>query len=490
MRERGYNRTMCRQADDRPPHNAGNRRSTVHEAITTNHPGAVDDPAAFARSVLRLEPTAQQAEFFGELAKPGARVAVRSGHGTGKSTALAVSALWFLSTRKDALVPCTAPTAHQLQDVLWRELRRLITRMDEDCRALFSVTSDRITLKDSAGMIVARTARPENPDALQGFHAPEILFVIDEAAGVADVIFEVARGALSTPSARVALTGNPTRLIGYFHNAFHGARNTWARLVFSCLDSPLVGPDYPQEIAEEYGPESDVYRVRVLGEFPLQGANNLIPLELVDKAMSREAPPFMPVGVSRVFGVDPAWTGPDRSAVVCRDGLVARVVFTVRGADTSQLAEMVARRAEELRPDMIFVDQTGIGAGVLDQIRRLGFPVTGVPFAGRPIDANRFANKRAEIWWKMMEWLKEEAILEPNRELRDDLIAPDYLINAVGKIQLERKDEIRRRGHASPDLADALALTFAMPVQPRAAATAAVAATSTTYNLYEWMERS
>ncbi|MCD8140313.1 MAG: hypothetical protein LUE17_11145 [Planctomycetaceae bacterium] len=461
----------------------------MHEAIITNHPGAVDDPAAFARSVLRLEPTAQQAEFFGELAKPGARVAVRSGHGTGKSTALAVAALWFLSTRRDALVPCTAPTAHQLQDVLWRELRRLITRLDDACRAWFLVTSDRITLKNSGGMIVARTARPENPDALQGFHAPEILFVIDEAAGVNDVIFEVARGALSTPSARVALTGNPTRLSGYFHNAFHGARNTWARLVFSCLDSPLVAPDYAAEIAQEYGEDSDVYRVRVLGEFLTQGFHNLISLEMVDRAMERTAPPFPPVGAARIFGVDPAWLGPDRSAVVFRQGRVANVLFSVRGADTSRLAEMVARRAEELRPDAIFVDQTGVGAGVLDQIKRLGFNALGVAFAGKPLEPERFLNKRAEIWWAMREWIEKDAVLEPNRELRDDLITPEYSYTYNGKIQLEGKDAMRRRGHASPDLADALALTFAMPVYPRTAGSAVVNAARHS-NLYEWMERN
>ncbi|MCD8350271.1 MAG: hypothetical protein LUC93_06645 [Planctomycetaceae bacterium] len=460
----------------------------MHEEIIANNPGAVDDPALFARSVLHLEPTDQQGEFFGELAKPGARVAVRSGHGTGKSTALAVAALWFLSTRKDALVPCTAPTAHQLQDVLWRELRRLITCMDDDYRSCFAVTSDRITLKGSAGMIVARTARPENPDALQGFHAPEILFVIDEAAGVNDIIFEVARGALSTQSARVALTGNPTRLSGYFHNAFHAARNTWTQLVFSCLDSPLVAPEYAGEIAQEYGDSSDVYRVRVLGEFPKAGMNNLIPLDLVDKAMARPAPPFLPPNIGKIIGVDPAWLGPDRSAVVYREGPVARVLFAVRGADTSRLAEMVARRAEEIRPDGIFVDQTGVGAGVLDQINRLGFNATGVAFGGKAMNPDRFINKRAEMWWMMKEWIEAGAIIEMNRDLRDDLIAPEFSYSPAGKIQLERKDEMRKRGHASPDLADALALTFAMPVYPRSAGAASVD-TTRNYNLYEWMER-
>ncbi len=165
----------------------------MNDALYAQRPDLQDQPDLFAREMLGLEPTTQQRNFLAAIARPGARVAARSGHGTGKSTALAIAALWFLFTRKDALVPCTAPTAHQLQDVLWREIRHLLNRMDPDTRSAVQTTSDRITLKGSAGMIVARTSRPENPDALQGFHAPEILFVIDEAAGVSDAVFEVAR---------------------------------------------------------------------------------------------------------------------------------------------------------------------------------------------------------------------------------------------------------------------------------------------------------
>lgn len=460
----------------------------MSQEFVTPWPECAGDPARFAETALRLTPTAQQREFFAALAGPGARVAVRSGHGTGKSTALAAAALWFLATRPDALAPCTAPTAHQLQDVLWREMRRLLAAMNPGTRELFTATADRILIKGSAGMIVARTARPENPDALQGFHAPEILFIIDEAAGVSDAVFEVARGALSTPSARVALTGNPTRLTGYFHNAFHLARDSWTRLHFSCLDSPLVSPEYAEEIAREYGEDSDMYRVRVLGDFPRAGMFNLISLRLVEEAMERALPPGFADGAPRIFGVDPAWLGTDRSAGVLRQGMTARVLFAARGLDTTRLAELTARKAEELRPDAIFVDQTGVGAGVLDQLRRTAHPVSGVAFSQTPFEPERFANRRAEMWWRTREWLEQGPVLEKNLDLRDDLIAPEYCLTAGGKVQLESKDSMRRRGLASPDLGDALALTFAMPViakrippppdrEPEA------------YNIYDWMER-
>lgn len=461
----------------------------MHEIIGDDWQGTGNDPSEFAERMLGIVPTAQQREFLSAVAKPGARVAVRSGHGTGKSTALAIAALWFLSTREDALVPCTAPTAHQLQDVLWREMRRLMSRMPEDERARFQVTSDRIQLKGSTGMIVARTARPENPDALQGFHAPEILFVIDEAAGVNDAVFEVARGALSTSSARVALAGNPTRLSGYFHAAFHVSRDSWVRLKFSCLDSPLVSPDYVRDIATEYGKDSDMYRVRVQGDFPKAGLFNLIPLEQVDMAMQKRLPEGSQNHAPRIFGIDPAWLGMDRSAGVLRQGMSARVLFAVRGADTSRLAELVARKAEELLPDAIFVDQTGVGAGVYDQLKRTRHPVTGISFSQSPLESERFVNRRAEMWWRLREWMEQGPALEAAQDLRDDLIAPEYFLTATGKVQLESKDSMRKRGIASPDLGDALALTFAMPVYPLARSPVLEPGVGRAYHVYEWMER-
>ncbi|MCC8180611.1 MAG: hypothetical protein LIP23_06860, partial [Planctomycetes bacterium] len=406
----------------------------------------------------------------------------------GKSTALAAAALWFVATRPDGLAPCTAPTAHQLQDVLWREMKRLLANMAEDERALFIATADRIQRKDATGMIVARTARAENPDALQGFHAPDILFIIDEAAGVNNAVFEVARGALSTPSARVALTGNPTRLNGYFHAAFHAARDSWERLHFSCLDSRLVAPEFCAEMAAEYGEDSDVYRIRVLGEFPRTGMFNLISLEAVEKAMNTPAPPVPSPDAPKIIGVDPAWMGQDRSAAVLRQGMSARVLFCIRGADTTRLAELVARKAEECDPDAIFVDQTGVGAGVTDLLQRTRYPVTGIAFSQTPLQPERFVNRRAEMWWRVREWLELGPALEANPDLRDDLIAPEYCLTPVGKILLEAKADMRKRGLASPDLGDALALTFAMPVRPAPRAEAA-ASDDGGYNVYEWMER-
>lgn len=424
-----------------------------------------DSPSVFARRFLDLSPTKQQTEFLDAVARPGARAAVRSGHGTGKSTALAVAALWFLSTRADALVPCTAPTAHQLQDVLWREIRRLVAGMPKPVKALFTVSQDRVTLAGSTGMIVARTARPENPDALQGFHAAEILFVIDEAAGVGDAVFEVARGALSTPSARVAMAANPTRLSGYFYEAFHKNRDNWRGLCFSCLDSPLVAPEYPAEMAREFGEDSDVYRVRVLGEFPRHGLNSLISADNVVRALNRT----LGLGAARyapsILGVDPAWEGNDRSVIVHRKGVFAEVLTVLRRQDGVALAQLVAQHRTKLGGDTaIFVDQTGVGASVCDQLRHIGVDHVRIAFNQTPANPERFQDKRVEMWWAVREWLQGDVALSPHDEWLADLTAPEYETNPRGKLVLESKAQMRKRGLASPDLGDALALTFAMPV--------------------------
>ena len=431
---------------------------------------AENDPILFAREFLDVDPTRQQRDFLCDLARPGAHVAVRSGHGTGKSTALAIAALWFLCMKDDALVPCTAPTAHQLQDILWREIKRLTLRMHPWMQGQIRITNDRVTLADSAGLIVARTARPETPDALQGFHAPNILFIIDEAPGVNEQIFQVARGALSTPNARVAMAGNPTRLTGFFHNAFHGARDSWTRLQFSCLDSPLVAPAYPQEIAQEYGEDSDMYRVRVLGDFPRSDINSLIPQELIRAAMERVLPlSYVIDREPSILGVDPAHMGSDRSAVVLRQGLSMRPLLAARGIDTLHLSTLVMQFAREYRADAVFVDGGGVGAGVCDQLLALGAPAHRVMFGGAALDSGRFINRRAEMWWKLREWLEKGGCLPKDAtDFADDLGAPMFQYTpGAFKVQLESKDSMRKRGLASPDLADAGALTFAAPVVPR-----------------------
>lgn len=425
-----------------------------------------DDPCLFVRDALDATPTEQQTQALRAFAAPGARVAIASGHGTGKSTLMAWLILWALTCFDDVKAPVTAPTAHQLEDVLWTELRKWGAKLLEPWKSELQITADQISYSSCHGFAVARTGRKENPEALQGFHAQNLMFFIDEASGVDDLVFQVAQGALSTEGARVLMAANPTRVSGYFFNAFHRDRDRWTRLTFSCLDSPNVAPGYAQEVADVYGEDSDIYRVRVLGQFPRQGDTQFIPRELVDAAFGRTLPEQVYGFAPRILGVDVARHGGDRSVIFLRQGLSSRLLWWRRDVDLMALSDMVAHFAAVQRADAIMVDGTGLGAGVVDRLRQLGHVVTDVQFGGASA-LSQCLNKRAEMWWRLRDWLREGGAIPAIEDLRADLLAPEFSYNSRGLVQLERKEDMGKRGLSSPDLADALAVTFAAPVVRR-----------------------
>lgn len=436
------------------------------------------DPTLFVEKVLGVPrtidmisgkpfgQTEQQKDFLMAMAEPGAKVSVKAGHGVGKSTVFSWLVLWFLCCYKDVKIPCTAPSGHQLEDVLWAEIAKWHEKMHPWFKQSIKVKSDRVEVVglEKNQFAVARTARRENPDALQGFHADNILFLIDEASGVDEKVFEVARGALSTPSARVAMAANPTQTTGYFYQSHHLNREHWTRFTFSCLDSPLVDPSYAKEIAEEYGEDSDMYRVRVLGEFPNASIMQLIPNDLVDAAMARNPRSDIYNHAPIVLGVDVSYFGDDRCSIFKRQGLMSWMLLSAKNMDTTQLATAVARYEDQEKADVVNIDLTGWGAGVLDAGRSWGRSWNGIMVGSSSGDPACY-NKRAEMWWKLLQWLKDGGCLPQNTDLRDDLVGPQYFYSrSSNKVQLERKEDMKKRGLASPDLGDGLALTFAVPV--------------------------
>lgn len=422
------------------------------------------DPVLFVHEALGAQPSDQQERAIGAFARSGARVAIKSGHGTGKSALMAWLILWALVCFDDVKCPVTAPTAHQLQDVLWAEVRKWGARLPSLWKSELEVTSEQVRFKTSPGFAVARTGRKENPEALQGFHAANLFFFCDEASGIADVVFSVAQGTLSTEGARIILAANPTRTSGYFFNAFHRDRDRWTRFTFSSAESPYVSADYVKEIAETYGAESDMYRVRVLGEFPNTSDLQFIPTNAVEAAAGRHLREdlygFAPV----ILGVDVARYGDDRSVIFKRQGLASFILWQGRGVDTMTLADRVASFEEEHKADAVMVDGTGVGAGVVDRLRQMGRRPICVEAAGASLLSNCL-NKRAEMWWRLRDWLKDGGAIPCDADLKDDLTAPEYSFTTSGKCQVEKKADMKRRGLPSPDLADALALTFAAPVR-------------------------
>jgi len=434
------------------------------------------DPVLWVREALGVTPTPQQEAILRAIQPRGAHVSVASGHNTGKSTVLAWEVLRTLALYPDCQVPCTAPTAHQLQDVLWSALAKWRQKLAPWLREQLVVQASRVTVAGAGEtrFAVARTARADNPDALQGFHADNLLFVVDEASGVPDVIFQVAEGALSSPGARVILTGNPTRADGYFWRSHHRDRDKWVRLEMSSLESPLCDPDYAKDMGEKYGVDSDIYRVRVLGQFPSASVVQLIPRDLAEAAQGRHLRPDQYSTAGTILGVDVAWHGDDRSCVYLRQGLRATWLGTWHDVDNMQLAGLVAQFEDQHRADAVCID-VGWGAGVIDRLRQMGRRPIPVNFGSKPLDEARYANKRAEMWCLMKDWLasgskapgEAGAAIPDRQDLIDDLCGPQYFFTPSGKIALESKDDMRKRGLASPDEGDALALTFAVNVRAR-----------------------
>lgn len=441
-------------------------KTAVNERLVSTVDRWRDNILDFVVECLDAEPTKQQEEALNAFSLPGAHVSIRSGHGTGKSTIFAWVALWALVCFWDVKIPATAPTAHQLEDILFPEIEKWRARMLEPWRSAILVKSDKVVMEGTPGFVAARTGRKENPEALQGFHADNLIFLIDEASGIPEQIFEVARGALSTEGARILMAANPTRLSGYFYNSHHKARELWTRFRFSCLDSPRVSPAYAKEIAEEYGEDSDMYRVRVLGEFPHASEMQFMPGDVVEAAMGRhlreEMFDFAPV----VIGVDVALFGGDRSVVFLRQGLMSKILYQKRGVKPEELAARVAMFEDEYKADAVIVDATGVGEGVMSSLRLMNRSPIAF-YAGERSLLDNCHNRRAEVWYKMRKWFYEGGAIPDDSDLRDDLVGPEYSTNSRGQIQLERKQDMKKRGLASPDLADALAVTFGAEVRAK-----------------------
>jgi hypothetical protein len=426
----------------------------------------MDDPVLFVREVLGAEPLPYQAEFLEAISSGERRISIRSGHGTGKSTSASWAMLWYLLMRFPNKVVVTAPTSGQLFDALFAELKRWIGELPKPVQDLLTVKSDRVELSaaPSEMFISARTSRAETPEALAGVHSDNVLLVVDEASGVPEKVFEAAAGSMSGHNATTILLSNPTRSTGTFYESQTRMSGTWWTQRWSCVDSPLVSDEFVDEMRERYGEESNAFRIRVLGEFPLADDDTIIPFHLVDAAMNRD----IEIDKDRrpVWAVDPARFGSDRTAFCKRVGSVITEIKSWRGLDLMQTVGRVMAEYEALnpssRPSEILVDSIGVGSGVVDRLRELGAPVRGVNVAESPSMGETYNNLRTELWFKTKAWLEDRSCKIPqDDELLADLTGIRYSFTSSGKMAAESKDQMRRRGLRSPDLADAVCLTMA-----------------------------
>lgn len=428
-----------------------------------------NDPVLFVREALAGEPWGWQIDSLNAMVDHDF-IAVRSAHGVGKSAFLSWGILWYLTTRFPVKVLCTAPTGHQLSDVLWSEVSLWLSKMNPVFRDQFVFNTEKIALRGAEmnSFAVARTARKENPDAFQGFHSSSLLLIADEASGVHEAIFEAGEGTLSTPGAKMVMTGNPTRRNGYFFDAFHKQRDFWWRKKVSSSDMagcPWYNQDYAGRIAAKYGIDSNVYRVRVLGEFPIENDDAVIPYWHVEAATTRDVEPID--SVRPVWGLDVARFGDCKTALAKRRGNVQlEPIKTWKKRDTMEVSGIIVREYEDTPTDLlpceILVDAIGVGAGVVDRLRELGLPVRGVNVGESASSRRDMSRLRDELWWRCREWFeKQDCKIMDDEELIGQLTTIGYDTESSGKIKVWSKDKLRRDGRESPDVADAWVLTFA-----------------------------
>jgi hypothetical protein len=405
------------------------------------------------------------AEHKGSGSTEALRIAVASGHGVGKSALIAWLILWAMTTRPHLAGVITANTERQLATKTWRELalwhRRAVNR-DQ-----FSWTASKFASVEhpETWFVAAVPWSKERPEAFAGLHAKHIFLAFDEASAIPEPIWEVAEGAMTTPGALWFAFGNPTRTTGRFRECFGRFRHRWKAIQVDARHSKLASRRQVDQWIADYGEDSDFVRVRVRGEFPRASSAQFIASDVVAAARvrtpeQRDAP--------LVLGVDVARFGDDETAFVFRRGDALEGVVRLRGLDTMQVAGRAADAIRTHDPAAVFVDGIGVGAGVVDRLRQLGFAIVDVNAAGAAADPQRYANKRAEMWGRMRDWLTAGGCLPADDvALAEELAGPEYGFDSGNRILLERKDDMKRRGLASPDAADALALTFAETVAAR-----------------------
>lgn len=389
-------------------------------------------------------------------------LAISSGHGAAKTALCAWIMRWFMSTRDHPQVVCTANTESQLNTKTWRELAKWHKLSLNQHWFEWTATQYYLKAHPETWRANAIPWSENNTEAFAGTHEENVLVVFDEASKISDKIWEVTDGVLTTKKNIWIACGNGTRNVGRFYDCFHKNKKYWKTWSIDSRTCKAANPEYLNRLVEQYGGEdSDQARVRVRGLFPKSATRQLISTEAVDKAMKFEAEgwEFLP----KVMGVDIARFGENSSTICVRQGRKVSDIEVLPKMDLMQTAHHVAEAIKRERPLQVFVDGSGIGAGVVDRLRQLNFSVTDVNGGNSSLNT-RFLNKRAEMWWEMKEFIEGACELPKDQQLKEELTCVEYDYTDKGRIRLDRKSDIAEQYGFSPDRADALSLTFAYPV--------------------------
>lgn len=448
-------------------------RRPLGDALTAHLFGdapAATDPVEWIGEQLGAELWSKQREI-GQSVVANRYTAVQSANGCGKSFTAGRLAAWWVASHPigEAIVVCTAPTGRQIDAVLWPEIRAAHTRGQLPgalTRNEWRVGPTLVALaRKSTDFVDSERAA----STFQGIHRRYVLVILDEASGIQPWLWQAVNALTTAETARVLALGNPLDPASRFAEVC-APGSGWHTIHVSAFDTPaftgeevsarvlevLPSQTWIDEIARDYGEASPAYRSRVLGEFPDLSDDGLVSAAWVREAQDRE----LEAKGQAVLGVDVARTGDDETVILRNQGGRVRLAHAARGADLMATTGKVARLLAEDPEAHAVVDAIGIGAGVVDRLREQRLDAEGFNSSERADKPDRFANRRAESYWTLREELREGRLdLDPDDDrLASQLLTIRWQVNSSGKVQIESKDSMRRRGVSSPDRADALAM--------------------------------
>ena len=499
-------------------------KPTTHESTQTRSTKPFQDPVTFATDWLNEKPWQKQRQILRAL-KLNRQVAVRSCNASGKTFTAALAVIWWLMAHEEALVITTAPSERQVKNTLWREIREIWERNKDLIGGKLNQTSLELSNKRFAYGFPTNTA-----ERFQGFHSENVLIIVDEASGVREFVYDAILGLMTSRNAKILLIGNPSSLAGTFYDAFHKNRKHWKTIHIPAHETPnfqhspetrhsreggnpdgeaarpfrnergakersetqgvhtfregegeptyipgLATPEWAESILKVKGEESASYQIRVLGEFPDEADDTLIPLKHIENAVERI---FQDIDnqqdAEAVMGLDVARFGDDQTVAIVRRGNSVIDLVSHRKSDLMHTTGKTLEIARNHNVNTINVDEVGLGSAVVDRIQELsrskeiiGIKPVGVNGGNKAQDTEKFFNLRTQMFDGLRQRFADGEISIPNDpELISQLASITYIYNSRGQLQIETKQQIRDSGRQSPDKADALALAFTAPKPP------------------------
>lgn len=440
------------------------------------------DVEGFARDILGIELWDRQIEIANAV-RDHQRVAVASCFAAGKTMLAAVLVIWWMCTRAPALVITTAPNGRSVRELLWGEIQKLVANAKRPLPGKLMQTKWRISPSRRALGFTAR-----HKTGAQGFHETNTFVIEDEAEGIDQALSRTLEGAMVSPECRRLKIGNPGRLDGPFYGSFEGpGAASWKQFNISAFDTPnvkvgsevipgLVTQGWVDDQRRDMGEDSNWWRTKVLGLFPRDGVERLIPMEWIKAAQARWAQ--IPDGDKpRALGVD-IGRGKDKTALAKLMGRRVHLGRAWQEPDTMKSVAEILRVAEGDGMEQVNIDETAVGGGVVDrckEIQRDGKLSKSIKIRGCNLSCNarqkkKFFRLMDELWWAVRQALNPDPIVNPepialpqDEELAVQLNCRTYTTDSKGRIKVETKNELRKRGVKSPDKADAVALCLLKP---------------------------